>query len=67
MRDKIFDNADSFAMAFDDEWQKNKCEDIKAKMNKVISLLSDHPFVISNPQNARKIAEFRIFTLKKFV
>ena len=67
MRDKIFDNADSFAMAFDDEWQKNECEDIKAKMNKVISLLSDHPFVISNPQNARKIAEFRIFTLKKFL
>jgi len=65
MKNRVFDNADSFAIAFDEEWQKTECQDIKLKIDKVINLLSDHPFVVSNPQNARKIAEFRIFSLKK--
>jgi len=65
MRDKLYDNADSFAMAFDEEWEKINCEDLKLKIDKVFELLSDHPFLISNPENARKLAEFRIFTLKK--
>ena len=66
MRDKLYDNADSFAMSFDDEWQNINCEDALLKIDKVFELLSDHPFLISNPDNARKIAEFRIFSLKKF-
>ena len=35
-------------------------------VEKVMKLLSNHPFVISNPDNAKNIAEFRIFSLKKF-
>ena len=66
MKDKIYDNADSFAIAFDKEWVKFECEDNFLKIEKIIKLLSDHPFVVSNPINARKIAEFRIFSLKKF-
>ena len=66
MKDKTYDNADSFAISFDEEWQKVNCEDISQKINKVIEILSDHPFVISNFENARKIAEFRIYSLKKF-
>ncbi len=66
MKDKMYDNADSFAMSFDEEWQKVKAEDITLKIDQVIDLLSDHPFVASNPKSARKIAEFRIFSLKKF-
>ena len=66
MKDKIYDNADSFAMSFDEEWQKVNCDDLKLKIDKVIEILSDHPFVISNPKNAKSIAEFRIFSLKKF-
>ena len=66
MKDKIYDNADSFAISFDEEWNNINCNDIKTKIDKVIELLSNHPFVISNPDNARSIAEFRIFTLKKF-
>ena len=66
MRDKLYDNADSFAMSFDEEWNNIDCEDPQLKINKVIELLSDHPFLISNPENARKMAEFRIFSLKKF-
>ncbi len=66
MRDKLYDNADSFAISFDEKWKDIDCEDKKLKIDKVFALLSDHPFLISNPENARKIAEFRIFSLKKF-
>ena len=66
MRDKLYDNADSFAMSFDEEWDKIECEDLILKMDKIFEHLSDHPFLVSNPENARKMAEFRIFSLKKF-
>ncbi len=66
MKDKLYDNADSFAMSFDDEWKKINCEDLRLKMDKVFENLSDNPFLVSNPENARKMAEFRIFSLKKF-
>ena len=65
MKDKTYDNADSFAISFDDEWQKVNCNDINMKIEKVIEILADHPFVISNPNNAKEIARFRIFSLKK--
>ena len=66
MKDRTYNNADSFAISFDAEWQKLNCNDITQKINKVFEILSDHPFVISNPENARSIAKFRIFSLKKF-
>ena len=65
MRDKLYDNADSFAMSFDEEWEKINCKDIGLKIDKVLEILSEHPFLISNPVNARKMVEFRIFSLKK--
>ena len=66
MKDKLYDNADSFAMSFDEEWENIDCEDPRLKIDKVFQILSEHPFLVSNPENARKIAEFRIFSLKKF-
>ena len=66
MKDKIYDNADSFAMSFDEEWQKVECDDLKEKIYKVIALLAEHPFVVSSPEEALNIAKFRIFSLKKF-
>ena len=66
MKDKLYDNADSFAMSFDEEWENIECDDICLKIDKVFELLSDHPFLISYPENARRMAEFRIFSLKKF-
>ena len=65
MKDRLYDNADSFAMSFDEEWENIDCEDLRLKIDKVFELLSDHPFLISNPENARKLVEFRIFSLKK--
>ena len=66
MKDKLYDNADSFAMSFDDEWKNIDCEDPRLKIERVLEILSDHPFFLSNPENARNMAEFRIFSLKKF-
>ena len=66
MKDKLYDNADSFAMSFDEAWEKIACDDLRLKIDKVFEILSDHPFLLSNPKNARKMAEFRIFSLKKF-
>ncbi len=66
MKDKNYNNADSFAISFDEEWQKVNCDDFTKKIDKVIDNLSDHPFVISNHDNARNIAKFRIYSLKKF-
>ena len=65
MKGKLYDNADSFAMSFDEEWKNIDCEDLRLKIDKVLENLSQHPFTVSNPENARKIAEFRIFSLKK--
>ena len=65
MKNKSYNNADSFAMSFDEEWENIDCEDLRLKIDKVFELLSDHPFLISNPERARKLAEFRIFSLKK--
>jgi len=66
MKGKLYDNADSFAMSFDEEWENIDCDDTRSKIDKVFELLSEHPFLMSNPENARKMAEFRIFSLKKF-
>ena len=66
MKDKTYNNADSFAKSFDEEWQKVNCNDMTKKIDKVIEILSDHPFVISNLDNAINIAKFRIYSLKKF-
>ena len=65
MKDKTYDNADSFAMSFDEEWENVDCDDLLLKIDKVFEILSEHPFLVSNPKNARNMAEFRIFSLKK--
>jgi len=66
MKDKLYDNADSFAMSYDEEWKKIDFDDKRLKMDKIFELITENPILISNPENNRKIAEYRIFSLKKF-
>ena len=66
MENKLYDNADSFAISFDEGWKNIDCDDLRLKIDNVLEILSNHPFLRSNPENARKMAEFRIFSLKKF-
>tara|TARA_B100000073_G_C23728309_1_gene569976 strand:- start:1562 stop:1765 length:204 start_codon:yes stop_codon:yes gene_type:complete len=66
MANFIYDNADSFIMFFDEEWEKVECENLDSKIDLVIDNLSDHPFVKSNKKVAIAIANFRIKSLGKF-
>jgi len=66
MSEKKFNNADSFAMYFDYEFEKMDCSDINLKIKKTIEKLSDHPFVENNPEMAEEVANFRINILKRF-
>ena len=60
-----YNNADSFAMAFDDAWSnldlehKNSLK-IEEKINMVFEELKSHPFLLENPTQSRDIASFRI-------
>ncbi len=67
--DRVFDNADSFAMVFDRTWKllrsKSK-EDLSqdAHLEAVLTAIVDHPFLISSPEMARQVAAFRIRLLE---
>ncbi len=67
--DRVFDNADSFAMVFDRTWKqlRSKGNDDRSQeehMEAVFSAMADHPFLISSPEMARKVAAFRIRLLE---
>ena len=67
--DRVFDNADSFAMVFDRTWNQlrgnNKDEFSKEEhLEAVLQAMADHPFLISSPDLARQVAAFRIRLLE---
>ena len=66
MKDKQFNNADSFAMSFDEEWKKIDCEDLRLKIDQIFAILSDHPFGFPVQKMQERWLKFRIFSLKKF-
>ena len=64
--DRLFNNADSFAMSFDEAWQLHarrhpnhglSCEE---KVGLILEQISDHPFAVSDPEQARQVAAFRV-------
>ena len=63
---RVFNNADSFAMAFDEAWKKQSKneemlkESIDNKINYILNQVKDHPFFQENPLDAKKIAIFRV-------
>ncbi len=63
---RSYDNADSFAMAFDEAWKrveveaKNNSSSKEEKVKKVLEVIKDHPFLKSSPQQAKNVATFRI-------
>ena len=69
--DRLFNNADSFAMVFDEAWKKFAIEDksLEAmpkpqRLEKILLSLKDHPFVKASPKKAKEVAEFRMRLLK---
>ena len=70
LADRLFNNADSFAQAFDEAWQRLAAPDnsggtpgsepASARLDRVLEQVADHPFAQANPEVARQVAEFRI-------
>ena len=63
--DRVFNNADSFAMVFDRAWKKliaskNPPESTDQRMEMVMQAVQDHPFLVAQPEMARQVAQFRL-------
>jgi len=62
--DRLFNNADSFAQAFDEAWAKHSREhgDMAAteRTEQVLSAVAEHPFASEQPEMAKQVAAFRI-------
>jgi hypothetical protein len=63
---QVFNNADSFAQAFDEAWQEHERQqphhglDRESKCDLILAQLEEHPFHQSAPEIARQVAEFRL-------
>jgi hypothetical protein len=64
--DRRFNNADSFAQAFDETWSRLSSGHVsgsggsEALLEAVLAQLADHPFAQGDPAMARQVGEFRI-------
>jgi len=63
--ENLYNNADSFAMAFDAAWKdcdlgNNKDLKIDEKIEITFEKIRNHPFLIENPTQSKNVALFRI-------
>ena len=63
--ENLYNNADSFAMAFDAAWKdcdlgNNKNLKVDEKIEITFEKIKTHPFLIENPIQSKNIAHFRI-------
>ena len=61
----LYNNADSFAMAFDEAWEicgleNNKDINIDEKIKITFEQIKTHPFLVENPIQSKNLALFRI-------
>ena len=61
----LYNNADSFAMAFDAAWkdcglENNNDINIEEKIKITFEKLKTHPFLLENPIESKNLALFRI-------
>ena len=61
----LYNNADSFAMAFDTAWKECDLENnddinIEEKIKITFEKIKTHPFLIENPIQSKNLALFRI-------
>jgi hypothetical protein len=61
---QVFNNADSFAQAFDEAWARHCRQehnlDPQQRTPAVLALVADHPFAQQQPELAEQVAAFRI-------
>ena len=61
----LYNNADSFAMAFDTAWkdcvlESDKEKNIEERIEITFEKIKTHPFLIENPIQSKNIALFRL-------
>jgi hypothetical protein len=62
--DQVFNNADSFAQAFDEAWKRHcslhgdMSPEVRSEM--VLEAVSEHPFARNQPEMVRQVIAFRI-------
>lgn len=66
IQNQVFNNADSYAQAFDEAWQEHQRRNPFHSMSvddKVVWIqeqLHEHPFQLNQPQRAAEVAAFRV-------
>ena len=61
-----YNNADSFAMAFDEAWQDYSSSNSKKPLSKedkidmILQKIQSHPFLKDYPEEAKEVAKFRL-------
>jgi hypothetical protein len=66
IQNQVFNNADSYAQAFDEAWQEHDRRhpdhtlDVNEKVPLIQEQLQDHPFQQNQPQRAAEVAAFRV-------
>ena len=61
-----YNNADSFAMAFDQAWKDYSSSKVKESENRenkieiILKQIASHPFLKDYPEKAKQIAKFRL-------
>ena len=63
--ENLYNNADSFAMAFDEAWKDSTLENnqdlnIEERIQITFEKIKNHPFLIENPKQSKNLALFRI-------
>ena len=64
--DRFYNNADSFAMVFDQTWKSYSAKNDKnppskeEKLKFILTKIKDHPFLQASPDQAKEIAQFRL-------
>jgi hypothetical protein len=63
---QVFNNADSFAQAFDEAWKRHDRRqpghglEAKAKLRLILADVAEHPFRQSEPELSEQVARFRM-------
>jgi hypothetical protein len=66
IHNQVFNNADSYAQAFDEAWQDHEQRNpglslnVQEKLVLIQEQLQDHPFQQNQPQRAAEVAAFRV-------
>ena len=63
---QVFNNADSFALAFDEAWKRhnhlepNHTLSREEKVELIFEQIAEHPFLVNQAAMARQVAAFRL-------